>query len=333
MNAAAVTRQLAAIRSRTRGSVFMSLIFHAAFFFCISLAPGGAPPAQPLIEIAWLDEGPPGLAAPAAAAPTVKEAKKVEEMPSRHEAHARFERDVAEAEVAPTPEEIQAVEDRLRTRLTALQGESTQLEPAVAVLAAVANANAKQSGHGGIGTSNLAGLPGGTGRAGANGSGEGGGGTVGLRRAPSAPPLALTRAAARPPESAPALSKLREERPASKPAAPAKASHTARQIMAGMTLKGPVADRPILSYVAPVYPEWAKREGVEATVQLYFEVLPAGQVKESILVEKTSGFEDFDQNAIRALRTWKFEALGPGGTGEQWGSITMKYRLDDAGIQ
>lgn len=103
--------------------------------------------------------------------------------------------------------------------------------------------------------------------------------------------------------------------------------------MAGMTLKGPVADRPILSYSAPIYPEWAKREAVEASVQLYFEVLPGGQVKENILVEKTSGFEDFDQNAIRALRTWRFEELAPGTTGEQWGSITMKYRLDDAGIE
>lgn len=342
MSAAAVTSQLTAIRSRTRRSMFMSLIFHAALFFCISLAPGGSPPAEQLVEISWLDggtgSGAQPAAAPAAAARAVKAAKKVEEMPAVRDAHSRFERDVAEAEVSPTPEEIQAVEDRLRTRLTAIQGEATQqpLEPAVAVLAAAANAQnaGSGSGYGGIGSGTLASLPGGEG-AGSGGSKGDGGGGVGLRRTqPSAPPLALTRAAAsRPPEPAPVLSRLREERATPKPTAPAKTSNTARQIMAGMTLKGPVADRLLLSYAAPVYPEWAKREGVEASVQLYFEVLPAGQVKENILVEKTSGFEDFDQNAIRALRTWRFEELGAGVTGEQWGSITMKYRLDDAGIE
>lgn len=331
MSAAAITSQLSAIRSRTRGSMFMSLIFHAALFFCISLAPGGTPLPQPAIEISWLDGDMPGSAAPAAAAPApVTKEKKVQEMPALRDAHVRFERDVAEAEVSPTPEEVLAVEDRLRSRLSALQGEANnRLEPAVAVLAAAASA--PQSGPGGIGSGKLAGLPGGAAPIGRAGDGAGTG--VGLRRTqPTAPPLALTRAASRPPEQAPALSRLREERPAPKPAAPA-TSHSARQIMAGMTLKGPVADRPILSYSAPIYPEWAKREAVEASVQLYFEVLPGGQVKENILVEKTSGFEDFDQNAIRALRTWRFEELAPGTTGEQWGSITMKYRLDDAGIE
>ena len=42
---------------------------------------------------------------------------------------------------------------------------------------------------------------------------------------------------------------------------------------------------------------------------------------------------ELEVNAIRALRAWRFEELAPGTTGEQWGSITMKYRLDDAGIE
>ncbi len=60
---------------------------------------------------------------------------------------------------------------------------------------------------------------------------------------------------------------------------------------------------------------------------LYFIVRPDGRIKENVLVEKTSGFEEFDLNAIRALRGWKFEPLAPGTTGEQWGQITFHFRL------
>jgi hypothetical protein len=32
-----------------------------------------------------------------------------------------------------------------------------------------------------------------------------------------------------------------------------------------------------------------------------------------------------------ALRAWRFKALSPGQSGEQWGTITFRYRLRDAG--
>ena len=97
--------------------------------------------------------------------------------------------------------------------------------------------------------------------------------------------------------------------------------------LAGASLLGPIADRNILQQQTPAYPDWAEVQGVEATVSLYFVVRPDGHIKENILVEKTSGFEDFDANAVTALRGWRFEALGPGSTGEQWGRITFHYRL------
>jgi len=78
-----------------------------------------------------------------------------------------------------------------------------------------------------------------------------------------------------------------------------------------------------------VYPEWAQRELVEGSVRLYFIVLPDGRVKENILVEKTSGTKDFDDNATRALLRWRFEPISEG-VGEQWGSITFEFRLNDA---
>ena len=115
-------------------------------------------------------------------------------------------------------------------------------------------------------------------------------------------------------------------------AAPAKAGQsTASRTIAGASLAGPIADRPVLFYTLPVYPEWAKEEAVEGSVTLYFVVLPDGSVKENVMVQKTAGFGEFDENARAALRAWRFEALKGGRTGEQWGTITFHFRLRNAG--
>lgn len=117
---------------------------------------------------------------------------------------------------------------------------------------------------------------------------------------------------------------------------PERESHTTRpqnvdpsqvRNLAGASLMGPVVDRALLAHTKPTYPEWAKKQAIEGSVSLYFVVRPDGRIKENIMVEKTSGFEEFDLNAIRALRGWKFEPLGPGSTGEQWGRITFHFRL------
>ena len=90
---------------------------------------------------------------------------------------------------------------------------------------------------------------------------------------------------------------------------------------------GQVADRGLLTQVKPVYPEWAKQEAVEASVTIYFLVLPDGRVKENVLVDRTSGFGDFDESAVNAILQWRFEAVS--GTREQWGKITFNFRLTD----
>jgi TonB family protein len=116
--------------------------------------------------------------------------------------------------------------------------------------------------------------------------------------------------------------------PRAAPAAPAgEGEATARRVVAGASLMGPVADRPIRRYAAPAYPDWAKSDGVEAAVTLYFVVRADGSVRENVLVQKTAGFEDFDENARVALRAWRFEPLHGGRTGDQWGTITFHFRL------
>ena len=54
------------------------------------------------------------------------------------------------------------------------------------------------------------------------------------------------------------------------------------------------------------------------------EVYPG---RENVLVQKTAGFEEFDDNARTALRAWRFEPLHGGRLGEQWGTITFHFRL------
>jgi len=132
--------------------------------------------------------------------------------------------------------------------------------------------------------------------------------------------------------SSPTLATVADSRHGSEAPAPARSSEsTARRTVAGASITGPIADRPVLTYSVPAYPEWAKHDAVEGAVTLYFVVRPDGAVKENILVQKTAGFEDFDENARAALRAWRFKPLATGQSGEQWGTITFRYRLRDAG--
>jgi len=103
--------------------------------------------------------------------------------------------------------------------------------------------------------------------------------------------------------------------------------NSARRTLDGAQLVGPVADRPIVAHKLPKYPAWAMQEAVEASVTLYFIVLANGQIKDNILVQKTSGHAEFDHNAQKALRAWRFEELT--GAGEQWGTITFHFKLRD----
>jgi TonB family protein len=122
---------------------------------------------------------------------------------------------------------------------------------------------------------------------------------------------------------------------AARPTAPRARPETmlaaAEEILPGISLAGEVSGRQLVSYTTPAYPEWAKRDGVEVSVELFFTVLPSGRVKENVLVQRTSGYDDFDRRAKQALATWRFESLSAGTVGEQWGRIEFKYRLRDAG--
>ena len=110
-------------------------------------------------------------------------------------------------------------------------------------------------------------------------------------------------------------------------AQPAVASGESGAAPGDILLEGPAADRPVVASKLPQYPDWARRQAVEAVVTLHFSVLPDGRVREDVQVLKTGGFRDFDERAVAALRQWRFSALPDGDAGGQWGTITFRFRL------
>ncbi len=92
-------------------------------------------------------------------------------------------------------------------------------------------------------------------------------------------------------------------------------------------LSGPLANRKVLSQTLPALPDWAQRQGIITYVSLYFFVLHTGEVKDNIVVQRTSGDPRLDNLAVEALMRWRFEPLSAAQYGrEQWGIITFKFR-------
>ena len=289
-------------RNRMGRSLTASAVVHALLFLLLLVTGGAGSSGEMLTEISWID-GDPG---PAATPTPAVNAAPVPSGPAPEPTH--FERRVPKAEVTSDPQSISVPDDQLENRLTALQRDASRsTAPALAV---------------GTGTGRGSGLAT-TGRGGSGGIPS----PISLRREGTRqqPPLELRRVdEATPVPIAAAIG----EAPRKEKAAERRQSVASREL-AGATLLGPVADRKLLRYSTPAYPEWAKREGVEGSVRLYFLVSEEGQVRENIVVEKTSGYPDFDSNAVTALSGWLFEPLPGNQVGDQWGQITFKFRLDD----
>jgi len=300
-------------RLRTRSSLAISIALHALLLVAIVLLPKAVPQQETFTEITLLEPGTPDAGAPAAAAaaPALREQSGVY---ASSDADVRFKRQDTKADIAPVPQSAQSFDDRLQSRLATLQTGVAQPVPGVAdaPVAGVLAGTASPATIGGMG---------------------GNGKRVDLHRGGSGdgagPPVALTRGVGLGGSSlAPATISSRHVESAE----PAReAPSTARRMLAGAQLMGPVADRPILVHRSPVYPDWAMHDGVEGSVTLRFVVRADGTIKEDILVEKTAGFEDFDESARQALRGWKFQPLTGGRTGEQWGAITFNFRIREAG--
>ena len=310
MTAATLRLDLEDVRRKTRWTMTLSVVVHALLFLLIAVQPAARQDAPMITEIMYLDPsellGAPSLAAPAAPAAEPRSGAA-----ARNVAEARFERMHRTGDVALDPT-APVVSDQLEARLATLQ-KATMLSPAGT---GTAPAPAALFGSGG-----------------APMGGTGGGPAIALTRGGGGgSPLPLTRGGTGGTGIAPATLPASKTGAGSGSQAPANMGDAAaRRTVAGASLAGPIADRKVLSTVVPEYPEWAKREAVEGSVTLYFVVRPDGSVKENVVIQKTAGFGEFDDNARAALRAWRFEPLRGGRTGEQWGTITFHFRLRDAG--
>ncbi|MHB2026097.1 MAG: TonB family protein [Elusimicrobiota bacterium] len=94
-----------------------------------------------------------------------------------------------------------------------------------------------------------------------------------------------------------------------------------------LQIEGPLANRKVLSYVAPAFPRWASEAGIlEASVAIKFWVSQDGAVQSDMSIERTSGYGRLDRLAIRSLAKWKFAPID---TNErQWGIITFRFILE-----
>ena len=311
-----LTLEFASIAQNTRRSVGISAAVHAAILLLLIFSHKAASESAGLTEITWVDAE--ALAAMEEAAPPVarEETKSapIEETkprPSRvAETTEHFERPLQRADVAPMPQ-TRAVADILSDKIDAMERDGTAERTRIASLVPPPK----------VGAPTLAGVKT------SNASPTGNPSALERSTNPSSGPPAVLQRTTEKRGSGPVAAVPVVRPDASKPGPSAPATSTSSRNLAGAQLVGPVADRPLLSYQVPRYPDWAKRDGVEGSVTLYFFVLPDGRIKENIVVERTAGFSDFDTGAVDALRQWKFQPLP--GSGEQWGRITFNYRLSD----
>ncbi|HMB71491.1 MAG TPA: TonB family protein [bacterium] len=298
------------IRRRTRQSYGASAVVHVLLLIAFLLTRTASDELEGVTEITWIEAAPepspPAQVEVARAAPEPGQPA----MPSPRKEQKQFVREKP-ADVAPL-QDLAAARDRMRDRLESMRKQNTDTRTQIAALTDPAPA---------VQRPRPSGLEEGELRA----------ERIKLSRGnnPAAPPpLQLTRTATKGRPLAPQkLQPNNMARPEASPAAPA--SGISREVLAGVTLTGPVANRELLNLETPEYPDWAKADAIEGSVRLYFVVLPDGRVKENVLVQATSGYEEFDRNATDALLAWRFEPLTGGAVGEQWGSITLHYRLGD----
>ncbi len=77
----------------------------------------------------------------------------------------------------------------------------------------------------------------------------------------------------------------------------------------------------------PVYPESARRAGIEGTSLLRFEINEQGMVSK-VTVEKSAGHDELDRAAVAAIQRWRFE---PARRGSQavavWVTLPIRFEL------
>jgi periplasmic protein TonB len=95
---------------------------------------------------------------------------------------------------------------------------------------------------------------------------------------------------------------------------------------------GPIvrAARPRGGYqVRPLYPESARRAGIQGTTLLRIFIERDGRVSD-VTVQRSAGDQSLDQAASDAVRRWRFEpALNSSGPVAMWAVVPVEFRISD----
>ena len=314
MSSESTEREFESITRRTRKWIGGSTIVHLLLLLLLLYHQSTATATTGLTEITWVEKAPPAppeVTAPPVAREEVKQSRiqRVLSKITRREPTKQFKRELTRSAVEPTPQSPKAVQDVLTRKLETSEQNNGASKTSLSSMVPPPK----------IGKPVPAGAPDTPKQATAR---------TDLARDTTPTkgvPTELSRVPT--PSSKPSAIATVPTVETARRASPETAPSDAVRYLAGAKLAGQAADRELVSYEKPVYPEWAKTDGIEGSVTLRFYVLPDGRVKDNIFVEKTSGFSDFDGNAVTALRTWRFAPLP--GSGEQWGVITFHYRLSD----
>ena len=79
----------------------------------------------------------------------------------------------------------------------------------------------------------------------------------------------------------------------------------------------------------PVYPESARRAGVQGTTMLRIHIETDGRVSD-VSVARSAGHQALDEAAADAVRRWRFEpALNATGPVSMWAVVPVEFRIGD----
>jgi TonB family protein len=93
-------------------------------------------------------------------------------------------------------------------------------------------------------------------------------------------------------------------------------------------IEGQLSARGIRHQVFPLYPDWAKKQGIEGMVKYRLTVLPNGMLRSDIQMDQTSGYREMDKSVFDALIQWEFDPLPPEASQvDQSGVITFIFNF------
>ena len=79
----------------------------------------------------------------------------------------------------------------------------------------------------------------------------------------------------------------------------------------------------------PLYPESARRAGIQGTTLLRIHIEPDGRVSD-VSVERSAGHQSLDQAAADAVRRWRFEpAQSSSGPVAMSALVPVEFRIGD----